>query len=132
MAQTTSKARLRRVLPRGLYAGLKWLYWSAGANALRRAAGRAGAAFHPARFREVHTLLLFIGYPRSGHSLVGSLLNAHPNVVVAHELHALWYLDRGFSRDELFSLIWKRDRWFGRQGRRWTEFNYSVPGQWQG
>ncbi len=26
---------------------------------------------------------MFIGYPRSGHSLVGSLLDAHPNIIVA-------------------------------------------------
>jgi hypothetical protein len=80
----------------------------------------------------VHTVLLFIGYPRSGHSLVGSLLNAHRNVVVAHELHALWYMDRGFNRNQLFSLIQRRDRWFGKHGRQWTEFNYTVPEQWQG
>lgn len=132
MARSRTKAALRRGLPAGLYRGLKSLYWSSAANVLRRCNGRVSAAFSPRRFGDLHTLLLFIGYPRSGHSLVGSLLNAHPNVVVAHELHALWYIDRGFNREELFSLIWKRDRWFGRHGRKWTEFDYTVPGQWQG
>lgn len=132
MARSKARHVLRRRLPSRLYGGIKGLYWSGSANLVRRAVGRIGAATHPNRFRNVHSLLLFVGYPRSGHSLVGSLLNAHPGVVVAHELHALWYVDRGFNRDELFSLIWRRDRWFGRHGRKWTEFDYSVPGQWQG
>jgi hypothetical protein len=132
VATTKTKRALRNRLPGAVYGGLKRLYWSQAANGLRRASGRTAAALHPGRFGHVHTVLLFIGYPRSGHSLIGSLLNAHPRIVVAHELHALWYVDRGFSRTELFSLIWRRDRWFGRHNRQWTEFNYSVPGQWQG
>lgn len=132
MQYSKSKRLLRRVLPRRGYRALKALYWSPGANGVRRLAGRLHAALLAPRLRNVRTLLLFIGYPRSGHSLVGSLLNAHRSIVVAHELHALWYLDRGFSAEELFALIWRRDRWFGRHGRQWTEFNYTVPGQWQG
>lgn len=38
------------------------------------------------KLRRVRTFCLFIGYPRSGHSLVGHLLNNHPNIVIAHEL----------------------------------------------
>jgi len=41
---------------------------------------------------------MFVGYPRSGHSVIGSLLNAHPDMVVAHELNALRYVQAGFSR----------------------------------
>ena len=37
----------------------------------------------------VKTFLLFVGYQRSGHSIVGSILDAHPHVVVAHELQLL-------------------------------------------
>ena len=33
----------------------------------------------------VKKFLFFVGYPRSGHSIIGSILDAHPNVVVAHE-----------------------------------------------
>lgn len=132
MQYSKSKRLLRRLLPHRVYRAVKALYWSAGANGVRRIGGRLHATLLAPRLRDVHTLLLFIGYPRSGHSLVGSLLNAHPSIVVAHELHALWYLDRGFSAEELFALIWRRDRWFGRHGRQWTEFNYTVPGQWQG
>ena len=123
---------MRKILPQAIYEGLKTIYWSGISNSIRRTFGQVHARLLADQLRSVHTFLLFVGYPRSGHSLVGSLLNAHPSVVVAHELHALWYLDRGFSWEQLFALIWRRDRWFGRHGRQWTEFNYTVPGQWQG
>ena len=33
----------------------------------------------------VHCFLFFVGYARSGHSIIASMLDAHPNVVIAHE-----------------------------------------------
>ena len=33
----------------------------------------------------VKKFVIFIGYPRSGHSIVGSLMDAHPHMVIAHE-----------------------------------------------
>ena len=38
--------------------------------------------------------------------------NAHPEMVIAHELDALSYVERGISRDQLYSLILRRHRWF--------------------
>ena len=52
-------------------------------------ARRVRARRHRDDFAAVRTFLLFVGHPRSGHSLVGSLLDAHPDVVVSHELDAL-------------------------------------------
>jgi len=76
---------------------------------------------------------MFVGYPRSGHSLVGSLLDAHPDAVIAHELDALRYVRAGFSRDQVFALILDKDREFSRQGRQAkVDYTYVVPGQWQG
>jgi len=46
---------------------------------------------------------MFIGYSRSGHTLVGSLLDAHPEMVIAHELDALKYIMAGFGRRTIFS-----------------------------
>ena len=83
-------------------------------------------------FGGVSAYCMFIGHGRSGHSLTGALLNAHPNAVIAHELDALSYIDRGMKRDQLFSMLLKRDRWFAMRGCRWYEFDYTVPGQWQG
>lgn len=126
------KPALRLLMPAAAYRWVKRRYWGPAANTARRAAAGIRARALRGDLASVETLLLFIGYPRSGHSLIGSLLNAHPEIVIAHELNALWYVDRGFTRDQLFARIIERDRWFDRHGRQWTEYNYTVPGQWQG
>ena len=33
----------------------------------------------------VNCFLFFVGYARSGHSIIASMLDAHPNVAIAHE-----------------------------------------------
>lgn len=84
-----------------------------------------------ALFDDVDTYCMFIGYPRSGHSLVGSLLDAHRNIVIAHELDALSYIATRFSRNQLYSLILENSRRYG-TARRDRNYDYSVPDQWQG
>jgi hypothetical protein len=83
-------------------------------------------------FDGVRKYCMFIGYPRSGHSLIGSLLDAHPNAIVAHELDALKFIEAGFDKDQLYQLLLDNSRRFTRKGREWTGYNYEVPGQWQG
>lgn len=83
-------------------------------------------------FAGIRAVCLFIGYPRSGHSLVGSLLDAHPDVILAHEANALKLLRYGFSRDQIFFYLLRNSRLFTEQGRRYTGYTYHVPGQWQG
>lgn len=83
-------------------------------------------------FRDVECFLLFVGYPRSGHSLVGSLLNAHRNILVGHELNIMHYVKRWFTRNQLYWMLYKQDQAFGQVGRQWTGYDYTVPGQWQG
>ena len=89
---------------------------------------------HREDFAQVERYLMFTGYPRSGHSLVGSLLNAHPDVVISHQLDALRYVKNGFSRSQLFGMIFLADARFAKKGRTGTkrEYDYAVPGQWQG
>ena len=84
-----------------------------------------------ASFTDVGSYAMFVGYPRSGHSLVGSLLDAHPDAVIAHELGALRLFRAGFRREQIYSLILRRDSQFTAAGRR-TRYDYAVPGQWQG
>ena len=83
--------------------------------------------------RGVERCCLFIGHPRSGHSLVGSLLDSHPDVVIAHELDLVGLLKR-FSRNQIFALVLRRDRMFTDAGstQARTGYDFSVPGQWQG
>ncbi|MDP7649955.1 MAG: hypothetical protein QF834_07190 [Candidatus Thalassarchaeaceae archaeon] len=46
-----------------------------------------------------------MGTPRSGHSIIGAILDAHPLAVVSHEVNALKKISEGMKRDELFSMI---------------------------
>ncbi len=108
--------------------GLRKKLFTAGTVAWSFAKGRLLAG----DLASLRAYCMFIGYPRSGHSLVGALLNAHPNIVVAHELSALEYLKYGPTQGSLAALLLKRDREFAAGGRRWVGYDYAVPGQWQG
>jgi hypothetical protein len=84
-------------------------------------------------FASVRAFLLFAGHARSGHSLVGALVDAHPNALVAHELDALKYVEAGFGRDQLFTLILRQQQERVADGMRsGSGYIYKVPGQWQG
>jgi hypothetical protein len=86
-----------------------------------------------ADFATVDTFLMFVGHPRSGHSLVGALLDAHPNALVAHELDVLKYVEAGFGRDQLFALLVHHQQARVAGGlRSGSGYAYAVPGQWQG
>ena len=60
---------------------------------------------------------MFVGQPRTGHSLVGALLDAHPNALVAHELDALKYVAAGYDRRRLFALLVAQERAGRRRAR---------------
>ena len=81
-------------------------------------------------FTQVQTYCMFVGYPRSGHSLVGSLLDAHPDMVIAHELD-----DSGSSRTASdaasCTLILNNSRRSRRRAASRPDL-YRIPNQWQG
>lgn len=90
----------------------------------------------PGLFREVKTFTLFVGHNKSGTSMLGSLLDAHPEIIMADEVRALEYVAAGFRRDQIFHLLLKcsrRELMKGRvTARRLTPYSYLVPGQYQG
>ena len=47
---------------------------------------RKNQILSPKIIKSIKVFLFFIGYARSGHSIVGSVLDAHPHIVVSHEL----------------------------------------------
>lgn len=83
-------------------------------------------------FESVEAYCMFVGYPKSGHSLFGSLLDAHSEAIIAHEQDALRYLRAGFGRTQLFHLLLENSRRYAEAGRDWNVYSYAVPGQWQG
>jgi hypothetical protein len=86
---------------------------------------------HGGAFAGVRAFVLFVGYPRSGHSIVGAMLNAHRHAVVSHELAAQRLILAGVSREELFSRVVARAEWFHLRGNR-TNYSYAIPTGWQG
>jgi hypothetical protein len=91
-------------------------------------AARADAA----RFDEVERFCLFVGFPRSGGSLTGAMLDAHPDLVIAHELGALRKVGIGYSRAALYAAAMRVDRQFVARGFVNQDDVFEVPGQWQG
>jgi len=85
-----------------------------------------------ADYSGIKKYLMFVGYPRSGHSLIGAILDAHPNIVLAHELDVLKYIRHTKSERAIFSMIVARSEWFAKNGGVWEGYVYKVPNQWQG
>jgi hypothetical protein len=108
---------------------------TAPAELLYRLHQSAWSAWARRRYREemagVERFCLFVGYPRSGHSIVGALINAHRDAVMAHELVAAPLILDGCSREALFSRILARAYWWNLRGNR-SNYDYAVPNQWQG
>lgn len=90
----------------------------------------------PALFDGVKAFCMFIGHVKSGGTLIGSLLDAHPDAILADEADALHYVSAGFGRDQIFHILLKgsqREALKGRvTARRLTPYSFAVPGQWQG
>lgn len=83
-------------------------------------------------FDEIEKYVMFVGYPRSGHTLLGALLDAHTNAVIAHELGALDHIQEGAGREDLYRLLVDNSKSFAQEGNEWEGYSYQVPGQWQG
>jgi Sulfotransferase family len=97
---------------------------------------RAASRRHPQMFREVQMFCFFVGHNKSGASLLGGSLDAHPNVILSDEVDALQYVESGLGRDQIFHLMRKGSEAEARKGRvtarRLEPYSYWVPGQWQG
>lgn len=86
----------------------------------------------------IDRFLLTIGYNRSGSSLLGQLLNAHPEIVISHEcllqqLRALRFVPTLSQRGRVTRLILQKDRQAMREeSYRETCYSYAINGLWQG
>lgn len=84
--------------------------------------------------------MLFIGYPRSGHTLVSTLIDAHPNAIIANEFDLIgkWENWKPKNRNKyfLFDQLYKNSQLEAQRGYRAKTgnrlFSYYVPGQFQG
>lgn len=88
-------------------------------------------------FHNIHTYCMFIGHARSGHSIIGALLDAHPDIILADEVDALQYISAGFNRNQIYHLILARSlkqlkKGRTKRGRSGATYSYLVADQWQG
>lgn len=80
------------------------------------------------RLDEARTFVQFVGFPRSGHSLIGALIDAHPDALISHELDAMGLLHAGFGYREIARLIARNSAEFAAHGKWWNGYSYDVPG----
>ncbi len=83
-------------------------------------------------FREVERFFFSLGYTHSGSTLLGALLNAHPEMVIAQETDILRFVRPGITRNTLFGMLLERDRQFASIDRRYHGYEYFVPDGDQG
>ena len=90
----------------------------------------------------VETFLLFVGWQRSCHSIIGSMLDAHPNAVVANEYFIFRKLSKNeepsINKNKLFQALYRNSytsvvnkgwRDSGSDGKGYT---LNIKGSWQG
>ena len=99
----------------------------------------------------VETFVMFIGYPRSSHSLVGAVLDAHPEIIIPHEYDLIdkWPKFQSVNAKlknmqkyllfyELHQLSMKQALFGIRANKNSTllkgeyTYTYNVPASWQG
>jgi hypothetical protein len=84
-------------------------------------------------FKSIRTYCMFIGYPRSGHSFLSALLDAHPNIVMGMEVDALNLVDLGYSRNQIYYCIIHNAKIFTHAFKNiWTGYSYAIPDSHQG
>ena len=70
----------------------------------------------------------FVGFPRSGHSLVGALLDAHPQIAISHELDAMGLFAKGVPPRAVAALALRQAEAFRADGAWWNGLRYEVGG----
>ena len=91
----------------------------------------------------VKKFVLFVGHSHSGHSIIGAILDAHPNVIMAHEYRVLEPCVWGSttpqiqSKRDLFNNLYRNSYrsvqtgWRSPLPRR-KGYNLHIESQWQG
>ena len=92
----------------------------------------------PAVISSVKLFVLFVGYGRSGSSITGSILDAHPNVIMANEFNVLKWVQENpnYSKDKLFNSLFENsyNNVFsnGTRTNNNKGYNLTVDNSWQG
>ncbi|EDV19528.1 uncharacterized protein TRIADDRAFT_61995 [Trichoplax adhaerens] len=92
----------------------------------------------PSDYNQLKSFVLFCGFPRSGQSLVGAIMDAHPHMTIAHDFNILggWSKNLSWRNDkkDLYRALYERSR--DRNGNRkklaGNRRNFFVPKLYQG
>ncbi|MCG8698512.1 MAG: sulfotransferase [Bacteroidales bacterium] len=85
------------------------------------------------KFKRVEQFCMFVGYPRTGHSLLGALLDAHPDFVIAMEWNVLASVRRRLTKHQIYWALVSNARNFrAKKDCTWTGYSYKVEDSWQG
>ena len=78
----------------------------------------------------VRVFMFFIGCPRSGHSILGSMIDSHPDAVVAHEYNLFSKLanDPVSNRTSLYNTLYGNSYKQALSGWRSGEHSFSLKG----
>lgn len=87
---------------------------------------------------EVEAFIFFIGYPRSGHSIIGSFMDSHPNMIIAHEFPLFKTLARKrMTKYDIFNTLYRNsydqlvNGWRGTMNVAKKGYSLSTKGLWQ-
>lgn len=116
----------------GCCASIGWEAWGGGGRIGERLRLSLSGWRHRRDFQKLQRFCLFVGRGRSGTTLIGSLLDAHPNACIATELDVLRYVERRYSQRQIFALLRANAEEEAARGNEWTGYQYAVPGQFQG
>lgn len=98
-------------------------------------------------FNKLKCFVLFVGYERSGHTLIGSVLDAHPNIIIANEFNLMKVFSKNpnLKREYIFNRLLEYSHkqkfeqeggrsqgYTGKDGKRKIAYKYNVPNQYQG
>lgn len=86
----------------------------------------------------VKKFVFFVGYPRSGHSIIGSFMDAHPNMIIAHEYPLFrTLLSTKMPKNLIFNFLYKNsydeliEGWRGKINVKNKGYSLALTGLWQ-
>ena len=94
----------------------------------------------PGVIKGIKKFVFFVGYARSGHSIIGTLMDAHPHVIISNEFNLFSQfteLNKASKlswRDNLYNLLYSRSIRDKKHSRAALHKGYKlkVSGLWQG
>jgi hypothetical protein len=86
------------------------------------------------QLKQIETFVIFLGHAHSGHSIIGAMLDAHPDVAIANEINVPKILvDHKLNKAEL-SKITLFSSLYSKSSKEWlnTGYKYNIPNGFQG